>query len=68
MTTTDPVAPSDPASSGFGAHDGRSGRVPHAPNVRDAPRTPGRAGTGAVAGGTLGAWPSSRAEPPSPAT
>lgn len=49
MTTTDPVASSDPASSGFGAHDGRSGRVPHAPNVRDAPRTPGRAGTGAVA-------------------
>ena len=40
MTTTDPGASSSPASSGFGAHDARSGRVPHAPNARDAPQTP----------------------------
>lgn len=49
MTTTDPAGSSGPASSGFGAHDVRSGRVPHAPNVRDAPQTRGQARTGAVA-------------------
>lgn len=49
MTTTDPAASSGPATSGFGAHDVRSGRVPHAPNVRDAPQTRGQARTGAVA-------------------
>ena len=45
MTTTDP-APSDPAADGFGAHEMHSGREPHAPDAREAPRTRGLAGIG----------------------